>query len=116
MLVLLPLLTGAILARAAAGKSVVWVDSGAGLLAVMDLDPGSSVITGDSATRSSRVGRTAANLANVDAVVRVFKTMLVIRSMRGLWCGMGLGPSSGLFFSLLIFFSANKKRIFYSYF
>lgn len=60
------------------------VDSGAGLLAVMDLETGTRALIGDNATSSSHVGRTATTLPSVDAVARLFKK-------GGWWAGCMVG-------------------------
>lgn len=71
-------------------------DSGAGLLAVMDLETGTLVLTGDSATSSSHVGRTATMLRSVDAAARLFKK-------GGWWVGCMVG-ACGLWLSMLSLF------------
>ncbi|KAL5315233.1 hypothetical protein ACEPPN_017884 [Leptodophora sp. 'Broadleaf-Isolate-01'] len=63
-------LSGAISARSAAGKFAVMVDSGAGLLVAMEVDPGTLVVIGDSAASSRAAARTAIMLMNADAAVR----------------------------------------------
>lgn len=68
-------------------------DSGAGLLAVMDLETGTLALTGDSATSSSHVGRIATTLRSVDAVARLFKK-------GGWWAGCVVG-AWGLWLSRL---------------
>ena len=67
------LLSDVISAKSDAGKSVVMADSGAGLLAVTDLETGKGAATGDSATSNNRVVRTATSLQSADAVARVFR-------------------------------------------
>ncbi|KFY10981.1 hypothetical protein V491_07390 [Pseudogymnoascus sp. VKM F-3775] len=69
----LPLPLDVISAKVAAGKSVVMAESGAGLPAVTDLDPGTRVPIGDSAVSSSHVERIAIDLRSVGAAARVFK-------------------------------------------
>lgn len=46
------------------------VDSGAGLLVAMEVDPGTLVVIGDSAASSRAAARTAIMLMNADAAVR----------------------------------------------
>ena len=65
--------TDAILVKSAAGRSVVMVDSGAGLQAVMEVEPGTDAQTGVNATSSSRVERTATTPLSADAVARITK-------------------------------------------
>jgi hypothetical protein len=55
----LALLTAVMSAKAAAGKSVLKAESGAGLLKVTEVEPGTLVLAGDSATRYSSVGKAA---------------------------------------------------------
>lgn len=68
-----PLLLDVISVKVAVGKSVVMAESGVGLLAVTDLDPGTRVPIGDSAVSSSHVERIAIDLRSVGAAARVFK-------------------------------------------
>jgi hypothetical protein len=49
------------------------VDSGAGLQAVMEVEPGTDAQTGVRATSSSRVERTATTPRSADAVARIMK-------------------------------------------
>jgi len=65
--------TDAILVKSAAGRSVVMVDSGAGLQAVMEVEPGTDAQTAVNATSRSRVERTATILRSADAVARIIK-------------------------------------------
>jgi hypothetical protein len=59
-------------ARNGAGKSVAMEDNGAGPLKVTDPAIGIPVPTGDSATSSNHVVRTATKLLSAVAVARVF--------------------------------------------
>lgn len=69
-----PLHLDVISVKSAAGKSVVMADSGAGLLAVTDLEPGTRAATGANVISSSRVERTViTTLRSAVAVARVFQ-------------------------------------------
>ncbi|KFY08250.1 hypothetical protein V492_06400 [Pseudogymnoascus sp. VKM F-4246] len=57
-------------AKAAAGRSVVTTESGAGLLAVTGRETGTRAATGDSATSSSRVEKTATTPLNAGAAAK----------------------------------------------
>lgn len=59
-----------ILVRSAAGKFVATRDSGAGLQAVMEAEPGTDAPTGVNATSSRRVERTATTPRSADAAAR----------------------------------------------
>jgi hypothetical protein len=65
--------TDAILVKSAAGRSVVMVDSGAGLRVVTEAETGTDAQTGVNATRTSLVERTATTPRSADAVARITK-------------------------------------------
>lgn len=69
----LQLLSDVILAKAAAGKSVVMAGSGVGLLTAMDLETGTHAPTIINAASSRHAERTARTQQSADAVARVFK-------------------------------------------
>ena len=65
--------TAVISARSAAGRFAVTRDSGAGLLAVTEVVPGTRAPTGARATRIKHVERTATTPMSADAAARVFE-------------------------------------------